>query len=370
VTSPDTAPGSAPGSATGTAPAAVRRRSAVSTATLVTVGLLVLALTMAIALGRGPVEVPVPTVVEVAARRLRLFDAGVSLSDDQIVWQLRLPRVLASAAVGAVLAVCGCVLQSLTRNDLADPYLLGISGGAAVGAVTVIVLGVSVVGLVGTAAVTAAAFAGAIASLLLVLALAAGRGGALEPARTVLAGVAIGQACAAYTSFVVILPGDSHAASRVLRWTLGSVAGVRARDAVLLAVVALLVCALAVPLAGWLDAFAFGDATATSLGVDVTRLRWSLLAATALATATMVAYAGIIGFVGLIVPHLVRLVVGPGHRRLLPLAAIVGATLLVWADVGARTLVPGEEIPIGVVTGVVGAPAFAWLLHRTRRRAG
>lgn len=332
------------------------------------VGLLVLALSMAVALGRGPVEVPVGTVLEVVGRRLRLVDPDVTLSADQIVWQLRLPRVLGAAACGAVLALAGVVLQSLTRNDLADPYLLGISGGASVGAVTVIVLGVGFAGLAGSAAVAAAAFAGALGSLVLVLALAVGRSGALEPSRTVLAGVAVGQACAAYTSFVVIVQGDSHAAARVLRWTLGSVAGVRIDDAVVLAVVALVTCVLVLPLAGALDAFAFGEVSAGSLGVDVHRLRWGLLAGTALVVACMVAYCGAIGFIGLVVPHIVRLVTGPGHRRLLPLSAVVGATLLVWADTGARTLVTGEEIPIGVVTGIVGAPFFAWLLHRSRRR--
>ena len=335
----------------------------------VLVATLLLAASMAVALGIGPVSVPVGDVLEVVARRLNLGSYDVSPLDDQIVWQLRLPRVLGAAAVGAGLAVCGVVLQSLTRNDLADPYLLGISSGAAVGAVTVIVLGVSFAGLVGSAAVTAAGFVGALGSLVVVLALAAGRRGSLSPTRTVLAGVAVAQVCGAYTSLLVIMTGDSDAARRVLTWTLGSVAGLRWSSAVFVAVVAIVATAAFVAFADQLDAFAFGETSARSLGVDVNRVRWALMVGTALVTACLVAFAGAIGFVGLVVPHIVRILTGPGHRVLLPMSALVGAVLLVWADTIARTLVDGQEIPIGVVTAVVGAPFFAWLLRRTGERS-
>jgi iron complex transport system permease protein len=330
---------------------------------------LVLLATMTVALGVGSVGVPVDDVVAVVTRRLRLGAGDVAFVDDQIVWELRLPRVLGAAAIGASLAVCGAVLQSLTRNDLADPYLLGISGGAAVGAVTVIVLGVSLVGLVGSAAVAAAAFLGALGALGLVLALASSRGGELPPARTVLAGVAVGQACAAYTSFLVIVNGDSDAARRVLDWTLGSVAGLRWSQSVFLTVLAVVVTLGVLLCADHLDAFAFGETAARSLGVDVGRLRWGLLVGTALVTACLVAFAGAIGFVGLVVPHMVRLVTGPGHRLLLPMVAVCGAIVLVAADTVARSVVDSQEIPIGVVTGVVGAPFFAWLLRRHRQEA-
>ncbi|GAA4744526.1 iron chelate uptake ABC transporter family permease subunit [Nocardioides endophyticus] len=335
----------------------------------VLVAMLLLAASMAVALGIGPVSVSVGDVLAVVARRLNLGAYDVSPLDDQIVWQLRLPRVLGAAAVGAGLAVCGVVLQSLTRNDLADPYLLGISSGAAVGAVTVIVLGVSFAGLVGSAAVTAAGFVGALGSLVVVLALAAGRRGSLSPTRTVLAGVAVAQVCGAYTSLLVIMTGDSDAARRVLTWTLGSVAGLRWSSAVIVSVVAIVATAAFVAFADQLDAFAFGETSARSLGVDVNRVRWALMVGTALVTACLVAFVGAIGFVGLVVPHIVRILTGPGHRVLLPMSALVGAVLLVWADTIARTLVDGQEIPIGVVTAVVGAPFFAWLLRRTRERS-
>ncbi|WP_438823288.1 FecCD family ABC transporter permease [Nocardioides imazamoxiresistens] len=324
---------------------------------------------MTYALGRGSVDVPADRVVAVVARRLGLGEHGVTLAEDQIVWQLRMPRVLAAAACGTVLALVGAVLQSLTRNDLADPYLLGISGGAAVGAVSVIVLGIGVGGLVGSAALALASFLGALGALVLVLLLAVGRGGTLDPTRTVLAGVAVGQAAAAYTSFLVMVHGDSHSADRVMRWTLGSIARVRTDDVAVLVGTALVTVVVVLACAGSLDAFAFGETGARSLGVDVTRLRWLLLAGSALVVSVLVAHVGAIGFVGLVVPHVARMVVGPGHRALLPTTAVAGAVLLVWADTGARTLVDGTEIPISVVTGIVGTPLFVWLLHRSRRRS-
>ncbi len=346
------------------------RRAGARSAIGLVLAFAVLAVSMAVALGIGSVSISVPDVAGVVLRRLGLeslgLDFGVTRLEDRIVWQLRMPRVLGAASVGAALAVCGAVLQSLTRNDLADPYLLGISGGAAVGAVTVLVLGVSFAGYVGSAAVAFAAFVGAMVALILVLALAVGSRGELPPARLVLAGVAVGQVAGAYTSLLVMLSDQHDAARRVLAWTLGSVAGMRWNSALAVTVVALIGAVLFIALADHLDAFAFGETSARSLGVNVVRLRWLLFTITALVTAILVAYAGAVGFVGLIVPHMVRSIVGPRHRVLLPLSALVGAVLLVWADLGARTLVDGQEIPLGVVTAAVGAPFFAYLLRRHR----
>ena len=334
----------------------------------VAAGALALLASVAVCVAIGPVHVPVPTVLEVIGRRARLYGGPVSVLDDQIVWELRLPRVAASAAAGGGLAVAGAVLQSLTRNALADPYILGISGGGTAGAVTVIVLGVPLAGLAGPAVVTAAAFAGAIAALLAVLALASGRSGALTTTRTVLAGVAVGQLCAAYTAFLVIVKGDTDAARRVLAWTLGSLAGARWGSAATLTAAAAVALVVVTAAARWLDALAFGETTARSLGVPVTTVRWALMAGTSLLTAVIVAITGSIGFVGLVVPHVVRLVFGPLHRTLVPLSALGGAVLLVWADTLARTVVTDQELPIGVVTAAVGAPVFAFLLRRSARR--
>jgi len=325
-----------------------------------------LVLTIVVAVGIGSVHVPAADVVDVVLRRLGLPIDGVTAVDDRIVWQLRMPRVLGAAATGAGLAVAGAVLQSLTRNDLADPYLLGISGGATVGAVSVIVLGASVAGMAGGAALAVGAFAGAMAALATVLALATGRSGDLPPARTVLAGVAVGQICGAYTSFLV-MSGDHDAARRVLAWTMGSLAGLRWNSMVVLVAVVLVALSGVLACATDLDAFAFGDTSASSLGVSIRRVRWLLLVGVALLTACLVAHTGAIGFVGLVVPHVVRLVCGPVHRRVLPLSALAGAILMIWADTAARSLIEGQEIPIGVVTAVLGAPLFAYLLRRESR---
>lgn len=322
-----------------------------------------------VALGIGAVEVGPDRVAAVVARRLgageRPFSgAPVTAIEDQVVWQLRLPRVLGALAVGAILAVCGAVLQSLTRNDLADPFLLGISSGASVGAVSVIVFGVSFGSLVGSAAISAAAFVGALLAMAAVLVIARDVVGGLSPTRTVLAGVAIAHLGGAYTSVAVIMSGQGEAARRVLNWTLGSLAGFR-WDSVALPLLA----AFVVMVVGWsqsdrLDGFTFGETSAASLGVPVARVRWALMVLTALATAVSVAYAGAIGFVGLVVPHLVRPLTSPRHQVLLPLSALTGAVLLLWADTLARSVVPGQEIPIGAVTALVGVPALIVLMLR------
>ena len=277
---------------------------------------------------------------------------------DGVVWELRLPRVLTAAAVGAGLAVCGAVMQSLTRNPLADPYLLGLSAGASLGAVAVIVLGVTLL-------LPVAAFAGAFLAMAAALGLA-GSLGTLTPGRTVLAGLAVAQLCAAGTSFLIFWSATGDSYRDILAWLMGSLAGTGWSD---VAIAATAVAVLGTGLLGsarTLDAFAFGDGAASALGIDVARTRWVLLTVVALLTGGLVAVSGSIGFVGLIVPHGVRLVVGALHRRLLPLAGLVGAIFLVWADTAARALFEPRELPVGIVTAFVGAPVFAALLWRRR----
>ncbi|MFS3130813.1 FecCD family ABC transporter permease [Nocardioides sp. Bht2] len=343
------------------------------------IALAVLGISAAVALGIGSVEVPIPRVAAVLARRFGGGDTPfsgqpVSLLEDQLVWQLRLPRVIAAAAVGAILAVCGAVLQCLTRNDLADPYLLGISSGASVGAVSVIVFGTGWLGTLamGTGpgnltALSLSAFVGAMLALGTVLAIAAGRTGRLDPTRTVLAGVAVAYLCSAWTSVVVIAAGDGDAARRVLTWTLGSLAGIRWDSAVLLAGVAVVTVVGFCCYGRRLDGFAFGELTAQSLGIHVTRTRWALMIGTALATSVAVALTGAIGFIGLVVPHLVRPILGDTHRLLLPACALVGGVLLLWADTAARSALPSSELPIGAITALVGVPILILLMLRRSR---
>lgn len=278
---------------------------------------------------------------------------------DGIVWELRMPRILAAAAVGAGLALSGAIMQAVLRNPLADPYLLGLSSGASFGAVVVIVLGAAI-------ALPAAAFAGSLAALLATLLLARAAG-PLQASRTILAGVAVSAVLGALTSLVIFWSATGDSYREILSWLLGSLAGVD-WPAAALALIA--VAVIGIPLlfsAGTLDAFAFGDRAAASLGVSVTRTRWLLLGATALLTGCLVAVSGSIGFVGLVVPHAVRLLVGSGHRALLPLSLLGGALFLVWADTLSRVAFEPRELPVGIVTALVGGPLFAALLLRARR---
>ncbi|WCC80499.1 iron chelate uptake ABC transporter family permease subunit [Cutibacterium equinum] len=334
-------------------------------------GVLVAALvgTVLVVLGIGAVHVPVRDVARVVARRFRLIaGADVTVLNDQIVWQLRAPRVIGSMVVGALLAMCGAVLQTLTGNDLADPYLLGISSGASVGAVFVLVVGISST-LGQSVLMTLASFGGAVGALVMVLGMATGRSGELPPSRTILAGVAVGQLCAAAVSMMIMVFGESNAARSALSWTLGSFTGLRWGSTIALAVATLPALMAGMALCHILDAFAFGDVSAMSLGVPVNTVRWAIMVVTALLTALSVAFVGPIGFVGLTVPHIVRFWTGPRHAQLLPASALAGALLMVWSDTAARCLRPDTEIPVGVITAAVGAPVLVVLLRRQASRS-
>ncbi|MEU7028452.1 iron chelate uptake ABC transporter family permease subunit [Streptomyces sp. NPDC046275] len=327
-------------------------------------GSALLVLSVAVAVTIGPADISVADVWSVLLDRLGGGGAApVSPIRDGIVWNLRLPRTLLAAVCGAGLAVCGAVMQSLLRNPLADPFVLGVSSGASTGAVAVVVLGVGG----GAVSVSAGAFVGAVFSFALVLFLSQVLGGSTD--RVVLAGVAAMQLFSALTSFVVMTAADAETTRGVLFWLLGSLAGAGWTDVAVCAAVlavALVVCG---GYARTLDAFAFGEDAAASLGVAVARTRVVLLCVTALLTAALVASAGAIGFVGLVLPHAVRLLAGPGHARLLPLTALAGAVFLVWADTLARTVLDPQEVPVGVVTSLVGVPAFVLVLYRARGAA-
>ncbi|MFJ1701458.1 FecCD family ABC transporter permease [Streptomyces sp. NPDC088252] len=281
---------------------------------------------------------------------------------DLIVWQLRVPRALLAAVVGAGLGVVGTAVQALVRNPLADPHLLGISNGASLGAVAAIVLGASTGGLFGPG-VSGAAFAGALLSFGLVWTVAR-RGGGFSPLRLVLAGVAIGQFLAGFTSCLVLRAGDEQQTRGVLFWLMGSLGGAQWSSLAVPTAAVVLGLAVFQGRARALNALLMGDETAAGLGVPVVRLRREMFVVTSVLTGVLVSVSGAIGFVGLLVPHLCRLLVGGDHRRLLPVSALTGAVLLVVVDTLCRTVLPDQELPIGVVTALLGAPALLFLLDR------
>ncbi|WP_461031806.1 FecCD family ABC transporter permease [Streptomyces mayteni] len=278
----------------------------------------------------------------------------------QIIWQVRTPRVLLAATVGAGLSVVGVAVQALVRNALADPFVLGVSSGASVGAVSVTVFGVF--SSLGVYALSAGAFAGALGAAALVYAAALSRAG-LTPLRLVLTGIALAYGFQAVMSVLVYLVPDGEATHTVLFWTFGGFGAATWGSLPLVAAIVLLGTLALHRFARALDAMALGDETAASLGVDLAAVRRALFVLTALMTGAMVAVSGAIGFVGLVMPHLVRILVGARHARVLVLAPLLGAVFVVWADLVARTLAAPRELPLGVVTALVGVPVFVALMR-------
>jgi iron complex transport system permease protein len=329
------------------------------------------AVTAAIAaLGHGAFAIPPAEVLAILAHHAGLADAGgFTPEQDAVLWTIRLPRVLLGALVGAGLALSGAVMQGLFRNPLADPALVGISAGASLAAATVIVLGATLVpGLakaLGAFTLPAAAFVGALAAATLVWALAHGRG-TTSVAVMLLAGIAINAVAEAGIGLYAYIANDEQLRNMTF-WRLGSLGG--GTYTVLAALVPLAGASLIAlaRLAAPLNALALGEAEARHLGVDVQRLKTIALVGVALCVGALVAVTGLIFFVGLVAPHIVRLACGPDHRVVLPGAALLGVTLILGADLLARTAVAPAELPIGVVTALIGAPFFLALLLRARR---
>ncbi|WP_420078584.1 FecCD family ABC transporter permease [Streptomyces sp. JL4002] len=354
------------GSGPAPAPPVRRRRRAVPYPVLLAALGLLLAAAVTAGIAIGSIGVPAGQVWGILLHRLHpaLADPTWTPVRETIVVDVRLPRVLLAGVVGAGLAVAGMALQALVRNPLADPMLLGVSSGASVGAVLVLVVPVTALGMF---SLPVAAFCGALAALVAVYFLARS-GGRMTTVRLVLAGVAMAEVLSAVASFLIVTSNDPHKTQSALRWMLGGLAGttwttvwipvgaVLAGTAVLLAVCRSLNLLLA------------GEEAAAALGLDVHRFRGALFVLVALMIGTIVAVSGQIGFVGLIMPHVVRLLVGADHRRALPAAALLGATFLIAADLGARTLMSPEEIPVGILTALVGGPFFLWLMRRKAAR--
>ena len=322
-----------------------------------------LALSVGVAVTLGPADVSLVNVRDILLNHVHLADIPVRASEDAIVWEERLPRALVAAACGAGLGLCGAILQSLLRNQLADPFVLGVSSGASTGAVVIGVLGIGG----GALGVSGGAFIGALAAFGLVLLLARFSGGGTSS--VVLAGVASSQFFAALTSLVVFGFADADETRGVMFWLLGSLEGMRWDDVALLASVVSAGGVICIASARSLDAFAFGEDVAASLGIHVARTRGLLLVLTALLTATLVSVAGAIGFVGLVLPHAARLVFGQRHARVIPATAALGAVFMVWVDAASRVVFAPTPLPVGVGTALVGVPVFALLLVRGRGHA-
>jgi iron complex transport system permease protein len=336
---------------------------------LVGVGLTAaLVVTVGAAVAVGSAATTWTDVYRVLAHHLLGLGVAPDPTLDRIVWRLRLPRAVLACVVGGGLSIIGVAMQTLVRNPLAEPYILGISSGASAGA-SLFYLGFLPPLLTKTLTMPAAAFAGGLASITIVY-LVARDGMRVSVPRLLLAGVAMSALMASVTSFITFSSPEPGKLRAVLFWLLGSLSGARwgllpiPASATALGLVALLV------LARPLDAMLVGEEPAQSLGTPVEALKRGLIVLATLVTGTLVAVSGAIGFVGLIVPHAVRLVVGVPHRRLVPLSFMAGAIFLCWADLAARTLLPGQELPVGILTALCGVPFFLVLLRQRAYQFG
>ncbi|WP_217134943.1 FecCD family ABC transporter permease [Leucobacter chinensis] len=331
-----------------------------------------LAVSIVAAVSIGQMSIPFSEVLQVIGRRVfGLSTAGSAdaLQFDNVVWDIRLPRVLLSVLVGAGLAMCGVVMQAALQNPLADPYLLGVSAGGSLGATVAILTGFGASGLFMGATLPVWAFAGSVIATAIVLIVGSlgSRGSAVK---LVLAGAAVNALCSAIASSFVYFAASAEGIRSVTFWMLGSLASATWASIPLPAIVVAFAALVMLTQVRNLDVMLTGDESAVTLGVDsVSRRRWYLLLC-ALVTGVLVSQVGVIGFVGLLVPHVVRGIVGSSHRVLLPVAVCAGGLFLLWADVLARVVVSNSELPIGIVTAVLGAPVFLHMLTKKEYRFG
>lgn len=271
-----------------------------------------------------------------------------------VVWLIRFPRILLALAVGMGLSVCGVVMQALVKNPLADPYVLGVSSGAYLGAALAIVLGIG--SFLGDNAV------GVLASFS-VLGISS-MGGRSNAGKLILAGMAISSVCSAFANFLIYMAQDKNATSEITFWSMGSLASAEWDNIAVFLPLMLLICVIFWTQSRSLNLMLLGDDTAITLGTDLRRTRIIYMTLAALLVGFAVCAAGMIGFVGLIIPHAVRMIFGTDHRRLIPLSALVGAIFLIWADVACRVILPNAELPIGILVSLIGAPCFIYLMAR------
>ena len=362
VASPPATP-IAPGPRLGAIPSA-RPARATALFMFLTAGLAVM---VVLAASRGQLTIPAAEVIGSIMHRLGL-DLGpmpTHPQGDNTLWQVRFPRVALAILVGASLATAGALMQGIFGNPLAEPSVVGVSAGAALAAAIVIVFQLS---FIGTWTVAFAAFIGGLVTTQLVYLLSRA-GGRTEVVTLVLTGIAVNAVCSAGIALMMFL-GDTQAREEIVFWQLGSLNGSRWPYVAVVAPLALVGIAGAMLMAAKLDILSLGDRAARHLGINVERLRIGAIVLVALLTAAAVSFAGMIAFVGLVIPHLVRMITGPGHRVLVPASALGGALLMVTADLVARTAVAYADLPIGMLTSLVGGPFFFWLLRRTRRTAG
>ncbi len=349
-------------------PASTRKSRHAATTTALFVGLWVALIVALIAsAGTGQLAIPPDQVVGSLLHRIGIdwLPLPTHPAGDQTLWAIRFPRVAMASLVGAALAVSGLLMQAIFGNPLAEPSVIGISSGAAVGAGLCIVFGISIFG---EWTIAVFAFAAGLAATLLVYAMSRSEG-KTEVVTLVLTGIAVNAVAGAGIALLTFL-GDTQSREQIVFWQLGSMAGSRWSQVLIVAPVVAIGLIVAWLVARKLDLLSLGERNARHLGVNVELLRVGVIVLVALLVGVAVAFVGIIAFVGLVIPHLMRMILGPAHLPLVTASALGGALLLTLADLGARTIVPMSDLPIGMLTSLVGGPFFFWLLRRTRKRSG
>lgn len=365
-------PTAPPGNALTGPPAALPLRPSparpgqVRPALIMTAMAIVLAAVALAACAIGAYSVPIGEVIGAVARRLGLSSApATDPVADSLLWEIRFPRVVLGMIVGAALGCAGAALQGMIRNPLAEPGIVGVSSGAALGGAAAIVAGVAWFGVL---TLPLAAFVGGLTAVVLVY-VASRSGGRIEVVTLVLTGIAVNAFVGALIGLMMFVSTDAELRG-ITFWTLGSLAQATWSKVGIVAPFMVAGVVATLVLAGRLDLLALGEDQARHLGVDVRRLHLTILVVVAVLTAAAVAVSGQILFIGLVVPHVVRMMAGPGHRLLIPASALLGAIALVLADLVARTVAAPAELPLGVLTALIGAPWFLWMLRRTRARQG
>lgn len=326
----------------------------------------ILIISFGISIGYGSVELNIIEIYKIIINKIcnsNIFNSTWDPSVESIVWQIRMPRVLLATIVGSGLSISGIMMQSLTKNALSDPYILGISSGASTGAVLVISMGMlnifAPIGMIG------GAFIGAIISSLLVFILAGSRN-KVPTTRLVLTGVAVSSLFNAITNYIIFKSHDSRTAQTALFWMTGSLSGTKWKYILPCLTVLIISIIIVTLLHKNLDILLLGEDVAITMGVDTKIIKSLIIALSTLLTGTMVAYSGPIGFIGLIIPHISRSLISSSmHKKVIPISLLLGAIVLVWSDVLARTLAPPEEIPLGIITAFIGVPFFIFLLRRS-----
>ncbi len=327
------------------------------------IGLLIFSLLSAVTF--GSTNIPISDVYSVIMHKIFGIGSAEIWGEGNIhnvVWHIRLPRLILALGVGMGLSVCGVIMQAIVKNPLADPYILGISSGAYLGAVLSMSLGITVV--VGLNAIGVFACIGAFIVSILVIVMA-NIGGKANSIKLILSGTAIGAICSSVSNFMILLLNDANT-SAVVQWSMGGLGGADHQSNLTIVLIIILGTIFFLTQSRVLDLMLLGDDSAITLGIDVNKLRILYLVIASIMIGFAVYKAGLIGFVGLVIPHIVRMIFGTSHIRLLPLSALLGAIFLIWSDVFCRVILPGNEIPIGILTSLIGAPVFIYLMIRKK----